>query len=295
MLCANTRTQQQYPSFLSDDLTLPIYQIDAFARQRFSGNPAAVVPLESWLPDEMMQAIAMENNLAETAYVVRREDNTYDLRWFTPELEIPLCGHATLAAAFVLFIYYGFTGNILCFHTQSGTLFVNKAGDNRLVLDFPARPLIRLSAPAENALSLQLTTILGKTPLEIFHSVNNYLAIYQYEEDVRSINPNISALNELADVIGVIVTAQGSGEYDCVSRYFCPNTTIPEDPVTGSAHCSLVPYWAEKLGKTTLFAYQASARGGEIFCELITEVTTQNKRVRMGGYAVPYLKGTIEV
>ncbi|MBD1209966.1 MAG: PhzF family phenazine biosynthesis protein [Ignavibacteria bacterium] len=276
-------------------MTLPIYQIDAFARQRFSGNPAAVVPLESWLPDEMMQAIAMENNLAETAYVVRREDGTYDLRWFTPELEIPLCGHATLAAAFVLFTYYGFTGNTICFHTQSGKLFVNKAGDNRLVLDFPARPLIRLSAPEEHALSLQLTTILGKTPLEIFHSVNNYLAIYQCEEDVRSINPNISALNELADVIGVIVTAQGSGEYDCVSRYFCPNTTIPEDPVTGSAHCSLVPYWAEKLSKTTLFAYQASARGGEISCELITEATTQNQRVRMGGYAAPYLQGTIEV
>lgn len=280
---------------MPDTLTLPIYQIDAFARQRFSGNPAAVVPLESWLPDEMMQAIAMENNLAETAYVVRREDGTYDLRWFTPELEIPLCGHATLAAAFVLFTYYGFTGNTICFHTQSGKLFVNKAGDNRLVLDFPARPLIRLSAPEEHALSLQLTTILGKTPLEIFHSVNNYLAIYQCEEDVRSINPNISALNELADVIGVIVTAQGSGEYDCVSRYFCPNTTIPEDPVTGSAHCSLVPYWAEKLSKTTLFAYQASARGGEISCELITEATTQNQRVRMGGYAAPYLQGTIEV
>lgn len=275
-------------------MRLPIYQIDAFARQRFGGNPAAVVPLESWLPDEMMQAIAMENNLAETAYVVRREDSTYDLRWFTPELEIPLCGHATLAAAFVIFTYYEFTGNVICFHTQSGKLFVEKVG-NSLVLDFPARPLHRLSAPEENALSIQLTTILGKTPLEIFHSVNNYLAVYGSEADVRSIKPNISALNELADVIGVIVTAQGSGEYDCVSRYFCPNTTIPEDPVTGSAHCSLVPYWAEKLGKTTLFAYQASARGGEISCELITETTTQNQRVRMGGYAVSYLKGTIEV
>lgn len=279
---------------MPDVLTLPIYQIDAFARKRFSGNPAAVVPLESWLPDEMMQAIAMENNLAETAYLVRREDSTYDLRWFTPELEIPLCGHATLAAAFVLFTYYDFIGNVICFHTQSGKLFVEKVGDS-LVLDFPARPLHRLSVSEEYALRVQLTTILGKSPLEIFHSINNYLAVYGNEADVRDIKPNIQALNELADVIGVIVTAHGSGKYDCVSRYFCPNTTIPEDPVTGSAHCSLVPYWSEKLGKTTLFAYQASARGGEISCELITEATTQHQRVRMGGYAAPYLKGTIEV
>ena len=269
----------------------PIYQVDAFTRKRFGGNPAAVVPLDNWLPDETMQSIAAENNLAETAYFVRRADGSYDLRWFTPELEIPLCGHATLASGYVLYEYLGFTGDTIRFHSKSGELTVQKIGD-KLALNFPARPLHTLPPEQHRTLHTQLTAILGKSPSEIFHSVNNYLAVYNSEDDVRTMKPDFMRLNDLPNVIGVIVTAKGT-DYDCVSRYFCPNAGIPEDPVTGSAHCSIVPYWAEKLGKTSLRAYQASARGGELECEL--RQSADGNRVIMAGFVAPYLRGTIDV
>lgn len=271
-------------------MKLPIYQVDAFTKHVFKGNPAAVVPLESWIDDAMLQAIALENNLAETAYFVRRSDGSYDVRWFTPELEIPLCGHATLASGYVLFEYLGFTGNDIHFHSKSGMLSVHKDGD-KLSLDFPARPLHRLSTEQEEKLSTFLGDIFGKRPVELFHSVNNYLAVYEHEHDIHSMKPDFLRLNTLSDVVGVIATAPTTTtlEYDCISRYFCPNAGIPEDPVTGSAHCSIVPYWAEKLGKQTITAYQASARGGELFCAL------RGERVIMAGYCAPYLRGEIEV
>ncbi len=272
-------------------MKLPIYQIDAFASAVFRGNPAAVCPLEHWLSDDVMQSIAAENNLAETAFFVANDDGTYQLRWFTPEIEIPLCGHATLASAYVLFMYLGYSKDVLRFQSKSGELRVQKAGD-KLVLDFPARPLHALSPEAEVPLMAFLTPVLGKQPAQILHSVNNYLAIYETEEDVRTMNPNFFKLNELPDVIGVIVTAQ-STNYDFVSRYFCPNAGIPEDPVTGSAHCTLIPYWAEKLSKTSLHAYQASKRGGELWCEL--QANTSGNRVLMSGEAKPYLQGFIEI
>lgn len=269
---------------------LPIYQVDAFTRKRFHGNPAAVVPLETWLPDETMQAIAQENNLAETAFFVRRSDGNYDLRWFTPELEIPLCGHATLASGYVLFEYLDFLGEVIHFHSKSGELTVQKIGD-KFALNFPARPLQILGEGEHEKVLRQLTSILGKAPSELFHSVNNYFAVYDQETDVGSMKPDFTALNSVEGVIGVIVTARGI-DYDCVSRYFCPNCSIPEDPVTGSAHCSIIPYWAEQLGKTSLHAYQASARGGELFCEFRLEVG--GNRVIISGYVAPYLKGLIE-
>jgi PhzF family phenazine biosynthesis protein len=274
--------------------TFPIYQVDAFTEKRFHGNPAAVVPLETWLPNETMQAIALENNLAETAFFVCRADGSYDLRWFTPELEIPLCGHATLASAYVLYEYLGFVGERILFHSKSGELTVQKTGDT-LALDFPARPLQILSPERHSELLTFLTNALGKPPVELYHSVNNYFAVYDTETEVRAIKPNFMLLNELPDVIGVIVTAQSeaNSDYDCVSRYFCPNCSIPEDPVTGSAHCSIIPYWAEKLGKTTLRAYQASARGGEFFCEYRKQAS--GDRVIMAGSVAPYLKGMITV
>jgi PhzF family phenazine biosynthesis protein len=261
--------------------TFPIYQVDAFTQHRFQGNPAAVVLLETWLPEATMQAIALENNLAETAYIVRRPDGSYDVRWFTPELEIPLCGHATLASAYVLYAYLGFSGEKILFHSKSGELTVEKSGD-KLTLNFPARPLHALPPAKHTALIALLTNVLGRPPVELYHSVNNYLAVYQTEADVRAIKPNFMLLNELPDVIGVIVTTQGEAntDYDCVSRYFCPNAGIPEDPVTGSAHCSIVPYWA-------------SARGGELFCEYCKQES--GNRVIMAGYVAPYMKGEITI
>jgi PhzF family phenazine biosynthesis protein len=283
--------------------TFPLYQVDAFTQHRFHGNPAAVVPLDAWLPDETMQAIALENNLAETAFFVRRADGSayesYDLRWFTPELEIPLCGHATLASAYVLYEYLGYSGEVIHFHSKSGELTVQKTGD-KLALNFPARPLHALPSAEHTELIAFLTKVLGKPPVELYHSVNNYLAVYDTEAEVRAMKPNFMLLNELPEVIGVIVTARADANtgYDCVSRYFCPNCGIPEDPVTGSAHCSIVPYWSEKLGKTTLLAYQASARGGELFCEFRKHTNTSEasgERVIMAGYVAPYLKGEISI
>jgi PhzF family phenazine biosynthesis protein len=255
-----------------------IFQIDAFASKPFAGNPAAIVPLKSWLPDDVMLNIAIENNLAETAFFVPSEKG-YDLRWFTPAVEMDLCGHATLATGFLIFEVLGTNENILRFQTRSGELTVEKK-DGRFVLDFPSRPAVPVEAPAE------LIEAIGAVPKEVLKS-RDYMLVYESEADVKAIKPNFEALRRV-DTHAVIVTAKGDSS-DFVSRFFAPDFGVPEDPVTGSAHCTLIPYWAEKLGKNDLFARQVSARGGELFCEL------RGDRVKMAGEAVLYLKGEIYV
>ena len=260
---------------------LKIFQIDAFTSKVFGGNPAAVVPLDAWLPDSIMQGIAAENNLAETAFFVP-EAGGYGLRWFTPMQEVPLCGHATLASAFVLFTEIAPHLEAIGFHTQSGTLTVTRKGE-RLQMDFPRHRLTRVEAPP--ALHAGL-----KTPPREVHFVSesrNYHAVYDTEAEVRALMPDFAALCRL-ESLGVVATAPGT-DCDFVSRYFAPKLGIPEDPVTGSTHCALAPYWAERLGKTELFARQVSTRGGELFCA----VTDQ--RVLISGQAVTYLRGEIKI
>ncbi len=259
-------------------MKLDIFQVDAFTSRPFGGNPAAIVPLDSWLPDEVMQSIALENNLSETAFFVCEGDG-YGLRWFTPTFEIDLCGHATLATAFVIFDVLGSKESVLRFRTKSGELTVERVGE-RLVMDFPLRPPVATDVPEG------LFEAIGQEPIEALRS-RDYFLVYDSEQDILDIQPNFSKLAEIP-THAVIVTAPGKN-CDFVSRFFAPEAGIIEDPVTGSAHCNLIPYWAEKLGKTEMFARQLSARGGEIYCELAGD------RVRIGGYAVLYLKGQIYV
>lgn len=260
-------------------MNLTIYQVDAFASEVFKGNPAAIVPLENWLEADLMQKIAVENNLSETAFFVKKED-IYEIRWFTPTYEIDLCGHATLASAFVLFEILQLETEIVKFYShKSGNLTVEKKGD-LLVLDFPARPVQQAEIPDG------LIEAIGSEPKEVLKA-RDYFLVYETEQEVLDIKPNFSKLVEI-DAHGFIVTAKGDSS-DFVSRFFAPEVGVPEDPVTGSAHCNLIPFWAERLGKTELFAKQISARGGELFCELIGD------RVKIGGKAVLYLKGEIYV
>jgi PhzF family phenazine biosynthesis protein len=261
-------------------MTIPIYQADAFTDRLFGGNPAAICPLTEWLPDAVMQKIALENNLAETAFFVKNK-NSYLLRWFTPELEIDLCGHATLASAHILFTELGYTEDTIHFNTvKAGTLTVRRDG-GRYAMDFPSRP------PFAAELPLGLVEALGGAkPKEVLRS-RDYMLVYESEEDILNIVPDHSALAKI-NTLGVIVTAPGK-DVDFVSRFFAPAAGVPEDPVTGSAHCNLIPYWAGKLGKTELHAYQVSARKGELWCEL------KGDRVFMAGKAVTYLKGEIYV
>jgi PhzF family phenazine biosynthesis protein len=259
-------------------MELPIYQVDAFSASVFKGNPAAVCPLPSWLPDGKLQAIATENNLSETAFFVRNGVN-FQLRWFTPACEVDLCGHATLASAYVLFRELGEPGDILRFDTKSGELRVRQDAD-RLVLDFPARP------PRAVAAEPSLVSALGGNPAEIL-AAHDYLVRYESEKEVRALSPDMEALKKM-DRFAFIVTAPGS-DCDFVSRFFAPAKGIPEDPVTGRAHCTLIPYWATRLGKTTLFARQVSARGGELWCKLAGD------RVEIAGQATLFLRGTISI
>jgi len=262
-------------------MTIPIYQADAFTDQLFGGNPAAICPLTEWLPAETMQKIAAENNLAETAYFVKQDDG-YGLRWFTPEYEIDLCGHATLATAHILFTELAYSGASINFYTQkAGTLVVTKHGD-KYTLDFPSRPPQAAVAPAE-----LLTALGGKTPVEVLKS-RDYFLVYETEQDIRDIKPDFNLLATVGNTVGIIVTAVGDN-VDFVSRFFAPGAGINEDPVTGSAHCNLIPYWAEKLGKDKLHAYQISSRKGELWCE------NKGERVLMAGKAVTYLKGEIYI
>jgi PhzF family phenazine biosynthesis protein len=259
---------------------LPLYQIDAFVTDRpFTGNPAAVCPLDAWLPDPVMRAIAAENNLSETAFFVPEEAG-YRLRWFTPTTEVDLCGHATLAAAFVVFGRLQPSWDRVTFATQqAGALTVTRDGD-MLALDFPARP------PAPCAMSEPLVAALGRRPVALF-GARDYLAVYDRADDIRTLRPDFAALAAL-DRFAVIVTAPGAGDgVDFVSRFFAPAHGVDEDPVTGSAHCTLIPYWASRLGKARLEARQLSARGGALSCALAGD------RVTIAGRAVLYLDGHI--
>lgn len=262
---------------------MKIFQIDAFTSRLFSGNPAAVVPMEVWAPDEKLQSIASENGLSETAFFVKRDggESDYHLRWFTPSVEVTLCGHATLASAHVLFEHLGFRDEIITFSTQkSGNLTATRR-DGSIVLDFPARP----HEPA--GVTTQLVRALGRQPVEVYRSLYNLLCVFDSKRDVHEIEPDLREMLAL-DAFGVIATAPGAS-HDFVSRYFAPRAGVPEDPVTGSAHCTLAPYWAKRLGKNRLAARQVSKRGGEMVCEV------DGDRVRMIGNAVTYLEGTIRI
>jgi PhzF family phenazine biosynthesis protein len=258
----------------------PIFQIDAFATRRFTGNPAAVMPMDRFLDDAVLHAIAAENNLSETAFLVP-EKGDYRLRWFTPATEVPLCGHATLASAAVVMERLEPIRNRVVFHSASGPLAVTRSG-NAYVMDFPVRPSELVSTPVE------LADALGILPVEVFVNAFNYMVLLESAQAVRDLAPNMNALARV-DRTGVIVTAPGEEPYDILSRYFAPAKGIPEDPVTGAAHCMLAPYWAKQLGKTTLRAFQASRRGGEMLCRLMGD------RVELEGTCVFYMEGEVEI
>ncbi|NOZ62354.1 MAG: PhzF family phenazine biosynthesis protein [Calditrichaeota bacterium] len=257
-------------------MNLKLYQIDAFANQVFAGNPAAVCPLTEWLDDRTLLAIARENNLSETAFFMPDGEN-YHLRWFTPKAEVDLCGHATLATAFVIFDILKLKKEKVTFRTKSGTLSVKKK-DSLLLMNFPSREPVPCSAPDDLLRALE-----GK-PVEILKS-RDFLVLFENEKAIRRLSPKMGLLMNL-DALGVIVTAPGEN-VDFVSRFFAPKVGVPEDPVTGSAHSTLIPYWAKKLGKTKLRAHQISERGGELFCEF------HGERVKISGRAVKYLEGEI--
>jgi PhzF family phenazine biosynthesis protein len=257
---------------------IPIYQVDAFTSRVFGGNPAAVCPLEAWLPDATLQAIAAENNLSETAFFVGR-GGRYEIRWFTPAQEVDLCGHATLASAHVVLSRLAPGLQEVEFSSKSGPLRVTREG-RLLALDFPTRAPARCPAPAG------LAEALGRPPRETWAS-RDLLCLYEDEAAVRALRPDVDALGRL-DAFAVIVTAPGD-DVDFVSRFFAPKAGVPEDPVTGSAHCTLIPFWAERLGKRALTARQVSRRGGELRCEL------RGERVSIAGEAADYLEGTIDV
>lgn len=261
-------------------MKLEIYQIDAFAEKVFSGNPAAVVPLQRWIDDQLMQQIAAENNLAETVFFVPDEEG-YHIRWFTPELEIDLCGHATLAAAYVLYNFLGYDKPHIYFRSKSGPLVISREGE-LLCLDFPSWMPGRLSEyPDELIPGLNLSSYVG------VYKKRDYIVELETEQDVLNVRPDFTMLNKI-DVIGIIITAPGK-HCDFVSRFFAPNCGIPEDPVTGSSHSQLIPFWSEKLNKTKMHAKQLSARGGEIWCE------QKGDRVIMKGKGAFYMKGEISL
>jgi PhzF family phenazine biosynthesis protein len=260
-------------------MKIPLYQVNAFTHRPFCGNPAAICPLQRWLPDAILQAIAAENNLSETAYYIPQADG-YELRWFTPAVEVDLCGHATLATAYVIWaIRRESSASRLHFHSRGGRLAVDKMGD-RYVLDFPSRP------PNECKIDPALTTALGAQPAQIL-AARDYLCVFESAEQVGNLRPDMARL-AATDRFAVIATAPGR-DCDFVSRFFAPAQGIPEDPVTGSAHCTLVPYWARRLAKKSLFARQISQRGGELWCEDCGD------RVRIAGGAVRFMEGEIEL
>jgi PhzF family phenazine biosynthesis protein len=258
----------------------PIFQLDAFTTRRFAGNPAAVVVLSSFPDDQLLQAIAAENNLAETAFLVPRLAD-YWLRWFTPTTEVPLCGHATLASAAVVMERLEPARTRVIFHSASGALTVEKAAAGYR-MDFPSRPSERVAPPPGFAEAL------SAEPIEVFANSFNYLARLEDANTVRSLTPDIARIATM-DRSGVIVTAVGDENFDFVSRYFAPAKGIPEDPVTGGAHCMLTPYWSRRLGKTEFRAFQASRRGGEIVCRLAGD------RVQLEGGCVFYFEGHAEI
>ena len=259
-------------------LALPIYQVDAFADTLFGGNPAAVVPLRDWLPDRMLLNIAAENNLAETAFLVR-EDDTYAIRWFTPTAEVPLCGHATLASAYVVFeLLQPGRRNVTFTTRRAGPLTISQTGD-LLAMDFPSRP------PEPAAEPEGFVAALGARPRELL-AYDKLFAVFETAGDVKKLAPDFRKVAAL-DCDGIVATAPGADGIDFVSRYFVPQLGIDEDPVTGSAHCLLVPYWARRLGKSRLVGRQISARGGTVYGE------DRGARVTLSGQAKLYLEGQI--
>ncbi|MGB6536276.1 MAG: PhzF family phenazine biosynthesis protein [Xanthobacteraceae bacterium] len=269
-------------------MRLPIYQVDAFAEKLFGGNPAAVCPLAQWLPDATMQAIAAENNLAETAFFVRESSTDvagaadYALRWFTPAVEVDLCGHATLASAHVVFSFLEPGRSRVSFHTlKAGTLIVERRGD-LLVMDFPARPADPVAPPPG------LVAALGGKPRQVLKA-RDHMVVYDSAAEISALQPDLVALSKIEDCWAAIVTAPGEDGIDFVSRFFAPANGVPEDPATGSSHCTLVPYWAKRLGKNELQARQLSRRVGILSCAL------NGDRVAIGGRAVLYLEGEILV
>lgn len=256
-----------------------IYQVDAFASDVFCGNPAAVIPLESWIPDDVLQNIAIENNLSETAFFVP-DGAKFHLRWFTPGGEVDLCGHATLGTAHVLLDVMNHDQNMVHFTSRSGDLYVHKKPIG-LMMDFPIWP--REKATADET----LIDALGKEPAE-FYKGHDHMAVFENPSDIRLLKPDFRLLKERGGR-GLIVTAPGDDDNDFISRAFFPNLNIDEDPVTGSAHCMLAPYWSERLGQKSLKAHQASARGGDLLCEI------NDDRVEITGQAALYMKGEIYV
>ena len=259
-------------------MNLTLYQVDAFTDQTFGGNPAAICPLTEWLPDELMQKIALENNLSETAFIVP-EGRHYHIRWFTPAIEVDLCGHATLAAAHIFFTALNFDKEEIVFNSRSGLLTVKK-GDSHYIMDFPADEIQAVSTPQE------IVQGIGVQPIATFRGKDDYMVVLENQKSIATLKPNFAKLAELKAARGVIATAQGE-EVDFVSRCFFPNAGINEDPVTGSAHTTMIPYWSKKLSKKHLVAQQISSRGGIIFG------TYKGKRVNIGGNAITYLKGSI--
>lgn len=259
-------------------MDLSIYQIDAFSTCVFEGNPAAVCPLDEWLPDETMQSIAEENNLSETAFFVPKDDG-FHIRWFTPASEVDLCGHATLGSAYVLYNILGYKNEAIQFDSKSGILVVTKQ-DDWLTLDFPKQPPVYCETPKE------IVEAFSKEPIECMMS-EDIIAVFENEIDIESANPDFEQLKKL-DSRGVIITAK-SMRYDFVARFFAPKYGIPEDPVTGSAYTQLAPYWASKLGKQKFKAKQLSSRGGELYCEILGD------RVLISGKATKYMEGKITI
>ena len=258
-------------------MNIPYYHVDAFTSNIFGGNPAVVCPLESWLDDALLQHIAAENYVPETAFFVRTGDR-YHLRWFTPKVEMDLCGHATLASGHIILSFLTPEADSVTFDSASGPLNVERAGD-MLALDFPSRPPKPAGTPAI------LAEALGNAPREVLAD-RDLVAVFDREDDIRRMSPDMNKLRQITDWFAVIVTAPGD-TVDFVSRFFAPNAGIPEDPVTGSAHCELTPYWSARLGKKTLDARQLSPRGGVLRCE------DRGERVRIAGQAVLYGRGEI--
>jgi PhzF family phenazine biosynthesis protein len=260
-------------------MVIQLYQVDAFTDQLFKGNPAGVCPLEKWLSNETMQNIAMENNLSETAFFVKRNEE-YEIRWFTPQIEVNLCGHATLGSAHVIFNNLNFQGKEIRFHSKSGILKVTKH-DETLLLDFPAERASKVDEIPD-----KLIQSLGKTPIELYKN-EKYMAVFQDEYTIKNFDPDYALMKEI-EIFGVIVTAPGDN-CDFVSRFFAPRIGINEDPVTGSAHTYLIPYWSDRLGKQDMDAQQLSQRGGTLICKDMGE------RVLIGGKAVIFMAGEISI
>lgn len=261
-------------------MKIPLFQVDAFSSKPFGGNPAAICILESWLENDVLQKIAAENNLSETAFLVPISPGNYDLKWFTPTVEVDLCGHATLASAFIIFEYFDQDKTSLTFQTASGELSVGKSGD-LLSMNFPARPPIETTPPGilNEALGVEASYVLESRDL---------LAVFEEESIIQNMKPDFDKIKQIKSHFAIIVSAPGESS-DFVSRFFAPNAGVNEDPVTGSAHCTLIPYWAKRLKKNKLHAYQLSKRKGELFCEY------SGDRVNISGHSTLFAKGEIYI